>query len=152
MYLESVQMDDYFVEIGGEIRTRSSKKIWTIGIEKPEPGIKGSITEILELNGAIATSGDYRNFYNHAGKKYSHGINFRSGQPVENEIASASVFSKDSAMRADAWATFLMVSESMIEAIDLVNKNNLSALVIYREKDKLKTYRSSSWKREFNDD
>lgn len=152
LYLESVQMDDYFVEIGGEVRTRSKDKQWKIGIEKPDPAQRGHLTKIITLNGAIATSGDYRNFYNHAGKKYSHGINFRSGKPVENNIASVSVFHSRSAMRADAWATALMVSESFSEAIDLINKNNLSAFIIYREAGELKMYESVEWKKEFNND
>lgn len=151
-YLESIQMDDFFVEIGGEIKTRSSLKQWKIGIEKPDPTTRGQITKVLTLkNGALATSGDYRNFYTDGGKKYSHGINFRSGRPIENNIASVSVFDPDSTMRADAWATALMVSENLIEAQELIKKNNLAAFIVYRNDEDLKTYESEFWVQEFQE-
>ena len=151
-YLESLQMDDYFIEIGGEVRTRTTQRDWRIGIEKPDDSSRGSLTKIIKLNGCLATSGDYRNFYTIAGKKYSHGINFRSGRPVENEIASVSVFHPSSVMRADGWATTLMVSNSFVDALDLINKNNLAAFIIYREKDNLKMFESPQWKKEFGND
>jgi len=151
LYLESLQMDDYFVEIGGEIKTRSKLKQWKIGIESPDLNNFQGVTKILPLNnGALATSGDYRNFYNDGGKKYSHGIDFSTGKPVENEIASVSVHDANSTMRADAWATALLVSTSLSQAKELLTKNNLAAFIIFRDNGGFKVFESKRWQEEFN--
>ena len=86
--LESIQLDDYFVEIGGEVRTRGQSKVWRVGIERPDSSVRGQVSKVLELNGALATSGDYRNYYIDGGKKFAHGLNFQTGKPVNNGIAS----------------------------------------------------------------
>ena len=150
MYLESVQMDDYFVEIGGEVRTRSQAKVWRIGVEKPLDNDERAVSKVLILNGSLATSGNYRNYYKHGGKKFAHGINFYTGHPVENEIASVSVFHRTSTMKADSWATTLMVSENLAEAKKLIKENNLTVMIIYHENEELKVFENENWKREFN--
>lgn len=101
----------YIVEIGGEIRAHGSKpggSSWRVGIETPTEGRFG-IQEVLSLdNRALATSGDYRNFFKAGGKRYSHTIDPRTGRPVEHDLASVTVIA-DNCMLADAWATALMV-------------------------------------------
>jgi thiamine biosynthesis lipoprotein len=101
----------YIVEIGGEIRVRGSKpggSSWKVGIETPTED-RFAIQEVLALNnGALATSGDYRNFFKAEGKRYSHTIDPRTGRPVEHDLASVSVIA-ERCMKADAWATALMV-------------------------------------------
>ena len=151
-YLESIQMDDYFVEIGGEVRTRTSNKVWRVGIEKPDFKEKGRVSKILKLNGALATSGDYRNFYSHDGKTYSHGINFDSGRPVENDIASVSVFHPISTMRADGWATALMVTDGIQQAKEIIKTNSLAAYIIFRKGNEINIFESKKWREEFKDD
>lgn len=110
-YLERLQLDNYLVEIGGEIRARGVNHDdipWQIGIEQPVAGLRG-VQRIIKLdNMAMATSGDYRNFFEQAGIRYSHTINPRDGRPVSHGLASVTVL-HPSAMLADAWATGLLV-------------------------------------------
>ncbi len=109
--LERTGISGYIVEIGGEIRAHGSKprgSPWTVGIETPTEGRFG-IQEVLSLhNGALATSGDYRNFFKTDGKRYSHTIDPRTGRPVVHDLASVTVIADD-CMKADGWATALMV-------------------------------------------
>jgi thiamine biosynthesis lipoprotein len=109
--LQQAGISDYMVEIGGEIITsgqNASGKPWRIGIERPVDGSR-SLQRILELRDeALATSGDYRNFFIKNGQRFSHAIDPRTGWPVDHALASTSVIAED-CMRADAWATALMV-------------------------------------------
>lgn len=114
---ESKNIDNYLIEIGGEIRLKGqSKKLkdWTVGIDKPIEGVYNEdnlVQEIISLDsGAIATSGDYRQYYYKNGQKYSHSINPKTGYPVSHNILSATVYTKDCAS-ADAYATSFMVME-----------------------------------------
>jgi thiamine biosynthesis lipoprotein len=104
------------VEIGGEIFCKGLNprgKEWTVGIDKPVEGniLPGNdLQDILEVSGkGLATSGNYRNFYEENGIKYSHTIDPRSGYPVRHSLLSATVIAPD-AMTADALATFFMVA------------------------------------------
>jgi thiamine biosynthesis lipoprotein len=101
----------FMVEIGGEIRTYGTKangSPWTVGIELPADDQR-RVQEVVKLDHrALATSGDYRNFFVEDGKRYSHTIDPRTGRPVEHRLASVSVISEH-CMFADAWATTLMV-------------------------------------------
>ncbi|MDE0513812.1 MAG: FAD:protein FMN transferase [Gammaproteobacteria bacterium] len=110
-YLERLQLDNYLVEIGGEIRARGVNREqapWQIGIEQPVAGQRG-VQRIIKLdNMAMATSGDYRNFFEQDGNRYSHTIDPRTGRPVSHGLASVTVL-HPSAMLADAWATGLLV-------------------------------------------
>lgn len=110
-YLQAQGIDNYMVEIGGEIRAKGRNArgtFWRIAIEKPSTGSR-SLHTILELNGvAIATSGDYRNYFETEGRRYSHTIDPVSGRPVTHKLASVTV-ANPSAMQADATATALMV-------------------------------------------
>jgi thiamine biosynthesis lipoprotein len=109
--LEQAGVSGYVVEIGGEIRVHGSKpggSTWKVGIETPIEGRFG-IQEVLALHdGALATSGDYRNVFKVDGKRFSHTIDPRTGRPVEHDLASVTVIT-DRCMQADAWATTLMV-------------------------------------------
>lgn len=109
--LEALGVHSYFVEIGGEIRAagfKGPKARWRAGIEKPiETGRE--ILTAVELDGvALATSGNYRNFYELDGKKYWHTIDPRTGLPAEAVVLQASVIAATCA-EADAIATSLMV-------------------------------------------
>lgn len=103
------------VEIGGEVVAKgknAKNKIWAIGISKPDEDILASTSEIqakLHLPDlAMATSGNYRNFYVDNGKKYAHTIDPKTGYPVQHSILSATVLAPD-CMTADAFATAFMV-------------------------------------------
>jgi len=101
-------IDDYLVEIGGEIRTQGSGPDgngWLVGIENPAGGLASTIQL---SNQAIATSGDYIHFFIHQGRRFSHLIDPRTGNPVKHNLALVSVIA-DHAIEADAWATALMI-------------------------------------------
>ena len=110
-FLERLQMDNYLVEIGGEIRAKgvNHKNIpWQIGIEQPVPGTS-DVQQIITLEDmAMATSGDYRNYFEHERIRYSHTIDPRTGRPVSHDLVSVTVL-HPSATLADAWATGLLV-------------------------------------------
>lgn len=114
--LKSFGIENYMVEIGGEIAAKGVNdkgECWRIGIDKPidDPtGTKHELQTILDLcDKSLATSGNYRNFYVKNGRKYSHTIDPQSGYPSENDILSASVLADD-CMTADAYATVFMAS------------------------------------------
>jgi len=99
------------VEIGGEVRCSGKKRNdidWHIGIELPETDSR-EIGHIIRLKDAsMATSGDYRNYFRYNSKIYSHAIDPRTGYPVENSLASATIITTD-CMSADGLATAIMV-------------------------------------------
>ena len=110
-YLTSEGIDNYLVEIGGEIRASGTNDIgfaWRVGIEQAESESRG-VQRILALeNIAMATSGDYRNYFEEGGVRYSHTIDPRSGYPIKHKLASVSVL-HSKASWADALATGFLV-------------------------------------------
>lgn len=128
---------DFMVEIGGEVAVRGHNPkglLWSIGIDKPvdEMSIQGRpLQTVVRLrDAAMATSGNYRNFYVKDGKKYAHTIDPRTGYPVQHSLLSSSVVAPD-CMTADAFATAFMVM-GLEEAIKKVNADPaLEALFIY---------------------
>ncbi|TAJ09398.1 FAD:protein FMN transferase [Marinilabiliaceae bacterium JC017] len=126
-FLETKEIDNYMVEIGGEIRMKGKNHkgvAWRVGIDKPidDPKVlKRDLQAIISIdNGALATSGNYRNFYYENGRKYAHTIDPATGYPVQHELLSASVIAKD-CMTADAYATAFMVmglekSKALVES------------------------------------
>lgn len=109
--LEAEGHHDYLVEVGGELRVAGEKldgKPWRVAIERPSEGLR-AIHETLDLeDAAMATSGDYRNYYERDGQRISHTIDPRTGRPIAHALASVSVV-HESAMWADALATGLNV-------------------------------------------
>lgn len=110
--LNEMNLNHYMIEIGGEVRTRGqspSGDDWNIGIESPDDKT-GGIVHTVKLSGmALATSGDYRNFYEDAeGQRVPHTIDPRTGVPVSHAAASVSVVHHECAL-ADAYATAMMV-------------------------------------------
>ena len=103
--------EDYLVEVGGEVKTsglNADRQHWRIGIEKPQLG-RGVVLAAVSLSGdAVATSGDYRNYREVDGRRYSHTIDPVTGMPVMHQLASVTVV-MPSAMEADAYATALNV-------------------------------------------
>jgi thiamine biosynthesis lipoprotein len=109
--LDEVGMTDYMVEVGGEVRTlglNDRGQAWRIGIERPIS--EGRVIEkVIALGGwAMATSGDYRNYYEVDGVRYSHMIDPRTGRPITHRLASVTVVGKR-CTRADGLATALFI-------------------------------------------
>jgi thiamine biosynthesis lipoprotein len=109
--LEAQGIRDYLVEIGGEVRLRGRKAsgaLWRLAIESPDESVRTSQGVIEAENLALASSGDYRNFYRIGDKRFSHTIDPRTGRPVTHGLAAVTVTAA-SCMEADAVATALMV-------------------------------------------
>lgn len=109
--LDASGIENYLAEIGGELRARGHNvngDKWRIAIEKPDfrGGDAETIIRIGDL--AVATSGDYRNFFEYEGRRYSHAIDPRTGRPVAHELASVTVLA-ESAAYADGMATALLI-------------------------------------------
>ncbi len=108
-FLESKNIHDYLVEIGGEIRARGTKdgKLWKVAIEKPNVDGTRSVQKIIELdNESMATSGNYRKYkVNAEGKKIVHTVNAKTGLAAESNLLSVSVRLKGDCADVDAYAT-----------------------------------------------
>ena len=129
---ESLGLDRYIVDIGGEVRargTRSDGRSWRVGIENPE----GEVAQIISLHDThIATSGSYRNYRVENGKRLSHIIDGSTGRPIDHDLVSISVV-HESTLLADAWATaLLVVGEPAAQA--LIDEQGLTAqLTVFRQ-------------------
>jgi thiamine biosynthesis lipoprotein len=140
-FLDEKGIKNYLVEVGGEVRTKGispSGRKWRIGIDKPVDSnyVAGqNLQAIVEIqNRALATSGNYRNFYIKDGVKYAHTIDPISGYPVTHKLLSASVFASD-CVTADAYATAFMVmgkkkSQKLVERL-----KNIDAYFIYSDEE-----------------
>lgn len=129
--LEEEGVEDYMVDISGEILFKGQKSPdaqWVAGIEKPSKEYAQGIQLAFKVkNLALATSGNYRQFYDENNKRFSHIIDPRTGHPVSHSIASVSVISA-SAASADAWSTALMVLGS--EGLAIAEKHGIKVLIL----------------------
>ena len=127
---------DVWVEVGGEVRAAGSNpqgRVWRLGIERPEAA-PGALQRIVPLaSAAVATSGDYRNYRERDGARFSHIIDPRSGRPIRHRLASVSVV-HPRCMRADALATALMVLGPE-EGMELALREDLAVLMLVRDGD-----------------
>lgn len=138
---DSIGIADYMVEIGGEIVVKglnSKGSDWRIGISKPTDDSLATETElqtVLELSDrAMATSGNYRNFYYKDGKKYAHTINPATCRPVNHNLLSVTVLAENCAV-ADAYATAMMVL-GLERSLELCKKlENIDAYFIYQDNE-----------------
>lgn len=143
---------NYLVEIGGEVVTRgiSEKRVpWKIGVTKPTDDtlhVGNELQTVLNVTDkAMATSGNYRNFYYKGGRKYAHTINPKTGRPVQHNILSATVLCNQCA-KADAYATAFMVL-GLDKAREVLERNpDLMVYFIYDDKGENKVWYSPSLK------
>ena len=150
--LQEKGVENYMVEIGGEIATKgiSEKRLpWRIGVTKPTDNPMEDKTELQTVlnvtDKCMATSGNYRNFYYKGGKKYAHTIDPKTGHPVQHSILSATVLS-DQCTLADAYATSFMVM-GMEGAKEVLKKHpELMAYLIYDDKGHNRVWFSPSLK------
>ena len=150
--LEEKGIDNYMVEIGGEVVTHgiSEKRVpWKIGVTKPtdDPLQEGNeLQTVLNLTDkAMATSGNYRNFYYKGKRKYAHTIDPKTGYPVQHSILSATVLT-NRCMRADAYATAFMVMGFEGAKKVLERNPDLMAYLIYDDHGKMGVWYSPSLK------
>ena len=126
--LDANQLTNYLVEIGGELRVsghNAEQRKFAIAVEKPLQNNKMDYSVVRLSNVAVATSGDYRNFYEHDGQRYSHTIDPRSGRPVTHDLTGVTVITESTAY-ADAMATALLVlgpedGHELAERLDLAS-------------------------------
>ena len=145
-YLKSLGLKNYMVDIGGELRVQGNNHDgvpWRIAIEKPLPNER-AVQDIIQVGeNGIATSGDYRNYFEENGVRYSHLINPHTGKPIANHVVSVTVISP-SCMTADAYATaFSVMGED--ESIALANQEKLPVMLIVKTKDGFKEYASNTF-------
>ncbi len=140
-YLQQRGINNMMVEIGGEVVARGVNpqgEAWRIGIDNPKQPGKMDMAVAL-VNQAMATSGNYMNYYEQDGQKYAHTIDPRTGYPVQHSVLSASVFAAD-CMTADAYATAFMVLELEETQAILAQNPTLNAYLIYDDQGTLKTF------------
>jgi len=136
LLLDSKGIAGYMIEIGGELRLKGlniNRKPWRIAVEKPTADQR-MIQKVLPLTDiSLATSGDYRNFFEVEGVRFSHTIDPRTGKPITHKLASITILS-DTTMKADALATALMVLGAE-QGYELAEKENIAALFIIKTKE-----------------
>jgi thiamine biosynthesis lipoprotein len=151
-YLESKGINNYLVELGGELKAKGKKENedWKVGIDKPdEKASERKLEAVINLkNKALATSGNYRKFYEEGGQKFSHIINPKTGYPAQQNLLSVTVIAND-CITADAYATAFMVM-GLKKSIRFLEDNKdlkLEVYFIYDENGNWKTYASESLKK-----
>ncbi len=134
--LDHLNIHRYMVEVGGEIRVkgkRLDRKHWRVAIRSPQSNVDTPYKVIALKDRAMATSGDYLNYYNADHTRYSHEINPKTGFPEKNNIASVTVICS-STMSADAFSTMFMVLPRE-KGRDIAEENDIAVYIIYRDKN-----------------
>ena len=151
-YFESVEVNNYLVEIGGEIRARGKNhknEYWRIAIENPNFDGSRSFAEIVHLkNESIASSGNYRKYKTAPdGKIFVHTINTKTGYALESDLLGASVIANLDCADVDAYATALMAMGFEPAKEFLNNFSNLKAFLIYADDEgTIQTYYTPNFK------
>ncbi|MPY22764.1 FAD:protein FMN transferase [Shewanella psychropiezotolerans] len=145
--LDKYHVDGYLVEIGGELSVFGNKmdgSPWRVAIEQPDVDDR-EIQQVVEPGDmAIATSGDYRNYYEEEGRQFSHLIDPRSGYPIDHRLASVTVLHKQS-MVADGYATAMMVLGTQ-KSLALAKQENLAIMLIEKQDNGFKVFYSDAFK------
>ncbi len=152
-FLEIQGIENYLVDIGGEVKAKGTKpdgSLWRVGIEKParHKNDERELKEVIELrNKSVATSGSYRKFYEKDGVRYSHTIDPKTGYPVQHSLLSVSVVAGNTAL-ADAYATSFMVMGLEKAQQFLKNHPELDAFFIYADdKGHYQTFATEGFKK-----
>jgi thiamine biosynthesis lipoprotein len=145
--LDSENIANYLVEIGGDLRARghnASNAKWRIAIERPDQS-GNTVERIIHVHDlSVATSGDYRNFFEFEGRRYSHTIDPRTGWSVTHNLASATVLGESAAF-ADAMATAMMVLGPEA-GMALAEREDIAAELLLRDGDVITEHMSSKFK------
>ncbi|WP_284202390.1 FAD:protein FMN transferase [Psychromonas marina] len=145
-YLQEIGINNYLVDIGGELRAKGKKpgnKQWTLAIERPSAG--QNVQRLIQVgDNSIATSGDYRNYYEYDGIRYSHTIDPKTGKPINHKLVSVTVI-HESSMMADALATAITVLGPE-DGFVFAEKNNLAVFLIVKQGDEFVEHVSAEFK------
>ena len=151
-FLSGRGLDDFMVEIGGEVRVQGKSladQPWRIGVERPLID-KPSTHRVLPLsNLSMATSGTYYNYFDSGGQRYSHTIDPTSGRPIAHETISVSVL-HPSCMTADGFATALLVLGAD-RGLPLAEDNGLLVLFQVKKDDKIEEITTSQFRDRFDE-
>jgi thiamine biosynthesis lipoprotein len=146
--LDRNELKDYLVEIGGELRVRGHNAEglkWAVAIELPSTTRRVPHSVLRVTDTGVATSGDYRNFFEHDGRLYSHTIDARTGWPVSHSLAAVTVVNP-SAAYADAMATALLVL-GPTDGPQRAEQLNLAAHFLIRNETNVETVTTTSFER-----
>lgn len=137
-FLEAKGVEDYLVEIGGEIRARGEKdanKLWKVAIDDPNSDGTRSSSKVIELdNQSMATSGNYRKFkLNDKGEKIVHTINPKTGLAKESNLLSVSVISKGDCADVDAYATAFLAMGLEKTKVFLEKREDLKVVLLFSD-------------------
>ena len=147
--LEQLNAQNYMVEIGGEIRAKGKNiegKPWQIAIEKPTTTGERAVEAVIGLdNMGMASSGDYRIYFEENGKRFAHEIDPKTGYPIQHHLASITVLAPTS-MTADGLSTGLFVLGED-KALEVAEKNNLAVYLIIKTDNGFITKSSSAFKK-----
>ena len=132
--LVEFSLENFMIEVGGEIVTRGERESgqpWRLGVERPDESVRSIAAKVALSGQAMATSGDYRNYFTHQGSRYSHTIDPVTCRPVKHFLASVTVVAKD-CMTADALATAFAVMGAD-KAHEVAKQNEINIYTIDRE-------------------
>ncbi|MBL4868406.1 MAG: FAD:protein FMN transferase [Pseudomonadales bacterium] len=136
--LVSLNLNSFLIEVGGEVWAKGLKQDqqpWRIAVESPLVShvSHNRVQKIIDVSGVgVATSGDYRNYFEKEGRRYSHTIDPTTGKPVQHNLVSVTVVDQSTA-RADAWATALLVM-GLERGMVVAEENDLAVFFIVKEK------------------
>ncbi|NRD75195.1 FAD:protein FMN transferase [Shewanella sp. VB17] len=145
--LAQYHVTGYLVEVGGELSVFGKKmdgSAWHVAIEQPEMDDREIQQVIAPGDMAIATSGDYRNYYEEDGRQFSHLIDPRTGFPINHRLASVTVLHQQS-MVADGYATAMMVLGTQA-SLALAKRENLAIMLIEKQDSGFKVYYSDAFR------
>ncbi|AQS39400.1 membrane-associated lipoprotein involved in thiamine biosynthesis [Shewanella psychrophila] len=145
--LDKYHVSGYLVEIGGELSVFGNKvdgSPWRVAIEQPDVDDREIQQVIAPGDMAVATSGDYRNYYEEDGRQFSHLIDPRDGYPIDHRLASVTVLHKQS-MVADGYATAMMVLGTE-KSLALAKQENLAIMLIEKQDSGFKVFYSDAFK------
>ncbi|MEM6276776.1 MAG: FAD:protein FMN transferase [Pseudomonadota bacterium] len=142
--LAALGIENYMVEIGGDLLTAGVNpdgNPWQIGVEAPT--VLSGVQQVLGVSGkGLATSGDYRNYFERDGQRYSHILDAATGHPITHKTASATVVTEN-AMLADAWSTAMLILGSET-GLALADALDIAVLFIDRDGDGFATLESAA--------
>lgn len=144
-YFHEIGIDNYLVDIGGELRAHGVKpkgEAWKLAIERPVAG--QNVQRVIQIgNNSVATSGDYRNYFEEEGVRYSHTIDPKTGKPISHKLVSVTVID-NSCMLADGYATAITVLGPKA-GLEFSQEQHLPVFLLVKEGDEFKEYYTSEF-------
>lgn len=132
--IEALRVRDFMIEIGGDLYASGNNPSglpWQIGVERPA-ALSGGVLGVVGISGlGMASSGDYRNYFERDGERFSHIIDPATGRPITHRTASATVVAED-AMLADAWAT-AMLTLGRERGLEVAEEHSIAVMFVERD-------------------